>query len=122
MNQEQAQELMGLPGKVQFPPGWQFHPIYRNQQLAGFFCFKDNEIHCFRLETYKGQWLNRKDILQLVKPIFAKFGNMTTKVGIKNEQGQKFVKRLGFYPVGESHGNIHYQVMSPLFFESLNHA
>ena len=113
LTRSQAAELMGV---AEFPDGWDFTPVYRKGRLAGFFCTQAAEIHCFRLESFRGSWLTRQDIERLTIPLFAEFGCVLTKVRTENLQGHSFVKRLGFLPVGEDLASIHYKA------ERLNHA
>jgi hypothetical protein len=109
-------DVCRLMGIGHFPDGWDFIPVYRKGQLAGFFCTQGAEIHCFRIESFKGSWLTHQDIERLTLPIFAEFGCLLTKVRTENLQGHSFVARLGFFPVGIDETSIHYKA------ERLNHA
>jgi hypothetical protein len=95
LNKEQAAQLMCIPA---FPDGWDFFPVYRHGELAGFFCTRENEIHCYRLSNYAGRWFTRQDLERLTKPLFDKYGEIITKVRDANDTGHEFVERLGFVP------------------------
>lgn len=113
MTDQHAASLIGLSA---FPPGWATHPVYRAGELAGFFCTLGNEIHCHRMQSFRGRWLTRQDLERLTRPLFEKYGHLTTKVRKANACGQKFVGRLGFVPSGEDETTIHYTA------ERLHHA
>ena len=98
------------------PDGWTEHPIYRSGQQVAFFCVKDNEIHCYRLESARGNWLTRQDLERLTAPIFTQSGHLLTKVRKANPVGHRFVPRLGFHATHDDDTNIHYRA------ERLNHA
>ena len=89
--------------------GWSFTQINRAGKLAGFFCVKGTEIHCYRLDDFAGRWITRQDLERLTKPIFNEYGEITTKVRTDNLQGHSFVKRLGFTATHDDGSNIHYQ-------------
>lgn len=78
------------------PPDWAIVTVRRDGQLAGFFCLKDNEIHCHRAEDFTGRWLTRQDLERLTAPLFKRHGFIKTKVRNNNETGHAFVSRLGF--------------------------
>lgn len=101
---------------MKLPDGWAEYPIHRGEQKVGFFFVKNNEIHCFRLDSAKGNWLTRQDLERLTAPIFRQYGHLTTKVKKTNFQGQRFVTRLGFYVASEDDDTINYRA------ERLNHA
>jgi hypothetical protein len=101
---------------IPIPQGWTEHPIYQGDQQVAFFCTKDAEIHCYRLEEFAGRWYPHKEIERITRPIFAEFGCLLTKVRKSNEQGHEFVKRLGFYPVSDDGQHIYYRA------ERLKHA
>lgn len=103
-------------GVESFPPGWEFLPVHRRGELAGFFCFKDNEIHAYRLETFAGHWLTRRDIEAIAAPLLQRFGSIRTTVRAGNAAGHRFVTRLGFCATHEADGLTHYAT------ERLNHA
>ena len=101
---------------IPIPQGWTEHPIYQGGQQVAFFCTKDAEIHCYRLEEFAGRWYPREEIERITWPIFAEFGCVLTSVRRANVQGHRFVKRLGFYPVAEDDKTIYYRA------ERLTHA
>ena len=106
LTRRQAAELMGI---AEFPDGWDFVPVHRKGQLAGFFCTQGAEIHCFRLESFKGSWLTHQDIERLTLPIFAEFGCLLTKVENWNDCGKTFVERLGFKAERKCNSFTHYK-------------
>lgn len=112
MTKEEAEALIGC----EFPEGWSFQEIRRNGELAGFFCTKENEIHCHRLESYSGRWLTRQDIERLIRPLFLRHGVLKTKVRRHNDVGHAFVQRLGFEPVGADALCVYYEA------RKINHA
>lgn len=93
----------------QLPEGWTIVDVVRGGEVVGFFCTSGPEIHCWREETHKGRWLTRQDLERLTRPLFHLYGRITTKVRIGNEQGHRFVTRLGFVPVGADSQTIHYE-------------
>lgn len=113
MTDQDAARLLGIE---QFPPGWQFWLVHRRGQLAGFFCFKGNEIHAYRLDAFAGHWLTRQDVEAVSAPLLQKFGSVRTTVRTDNTTGHQFVTRLGFCATHEADGLTHYAT------ERLNHA
>lgn len=109
----EAAALLGAPN---FPDGWDFTEIHRCGELAGFICTQGAEIHCFRIDSYKGAWMPRQELERITRPILEKFGHLSTKVRTENFQGHLFVKRLGFRQIGHDETSIHYKA------ERLKHA
>lgn len=94
---------------LNLPRDWIYKAVVRNGVIAGFFCHKGNEIHCFRKPEFTGYWITRHDLDELTKPLFEQFGRIRTKCPESNEIGQKFVKRLGFKQSGRLPGFILYE-------------
>jgi len=111
-----SQQAAKLLGWAAFPDGWTFAEVKRAGQMVGFFCVKDNEIHAFRLPSHAGHWLTRQDIEAITTPLLARYGSVKTAVRSINQQGQRFVHRLGFERIDEVDGLIYYQT------ERLRHA
>lgn len=103
-------------GLQSFPTGWEFLEVRRAGQLAGFFCFKGNEIHAYRHPEFSGKWLTRQDIERVAGPLIERFGCVVTSVRRDNHEGHRFVTRLGFQRTHEAGGLTHYRT------ERLNHA
>ena len=99
-----------------WPDGWQPQEIKRGDALVGFWLIKGNEIHAYRLPQWKGRWLTRGELERISHQILQVHGVMTTRVRCANKQGQQFVERLGFVPVGLQNGCILYKT------ERLTHA
>lgn len=99
-----------------FPPEWSIQDIYIQGEYAGFWAVKDNEIHCWRNPKFQGCWLTRQKIEDLVKPLLSKYGSITTKVRLNNEQGHTFIRRLGFTETKRDNECVYYET------ERLNHA
>jgi hypothetical protein len=113
LTEEDVAKLLGIES---FPPGWEFLPVRRHGELAGFFCFKGNEIHAYRIPSFAGRWLTRQDVEAVSGPLLKKYGVIRTTVRASNAEGHKFVRRLGFTPTHDADGLTHYAT------ERLNHA
>ena len=98
------------------PDGWVEQPIYKGGKKSGLFLIKGSEIHCFRLDSFAGKWLTRQDMEATAKPIFEKYGFLTTSVANKNDDGHKFVTRMGFEKTSMDDTTTYYKC------ERLNHA
>ena len=88
-----------LNGWCELLSDWGHHFITRYGKTVGCAFVKGNEIHCWREPLAEGRWLTRHDITKIIQPIIAAHGHVKTKVINSNLTGQKFVTRLGFYPV-----------------------
>ena len=98
------------------PDVWHVVPVLRGKEFAGFFIVRDNEIHAYRVDEYKGNWLTRQDVERLTKPLFERFGHIVTTVRKDNLQGHRFVQRLGFHATREDDKLVYYKA------ERLRHA
>jgi RimJ/RimL family protein N-acetyltransferase len=98
------------------PEGWSTVDVIRQGEVVGFFCTKDNEIHCWRDESHKGRWITRQDLERLTAPLFARFGHIKTSVRLENRAGHHFVSRLGFIETGRDDNLVFYKC------ERLKHA
>lgn len=105
MTSQDAAKLMGV---AEFPDGWDFHPVHRKSEIAGFFCTRANEIHAFRRPEFKGCWLTRPFIETVLQPLIRKYGSLTTIVQKDNFTGHQFVKRAGFQETFSDAQGIHY--------------
>jgi hypothetical protein len=105
VKQEDAEQMIG----AKLAGCWDVVEVKRAGKRVGFFIVCGNEIHCFRVDDAKGRWITRQDLERLTKPVFKKFGALTTRVRKENEQGHTFVQRLGFVPVGDDAATIHYE-------------
>ena len=101
---------------MKFTPGWNFHDIKRQGELAGFVMQKASEVHVFRLPQFGGRWFTRQDVERVMAPILKEHGSVTTKVRKTNKTGQAFCERIGFKPMAEDDYVIHYEA------ERFNHA
>jgi hypothetical protein len=101
---------------MKLPEGWTEHLVLRNNKKVGLFVIQANEIHCLRDDSYAGRWLTRQDLERLTQPIFQKYGYLVTKVSNGNLNGDRFVKRLGFYKIFNDCDNTHYRA------DKLNHS
>ena len=107
LNAQRAAELLGIEW---FPEGWDFAAIHRAGQFVGFVCTKHDEIHCFRLDAFKGAWMTRQKIAQHIQPLIDRHGSAITTVRPDNDQGHAFVQRLGFVRCGERNGQTLYDI------------
>ena len=77
---------------------WIFHPIIQEDSLVAVVAAIRNEVHVVIDQVYKGRWLTKGVIKNILGGIISKYGSVITCVGIDNEIGKKFVARLGFKP------------------------
>ena len=78
---------------------WTLNPIEKDGRLAAVVMVKDNEVHVASAEEYRGKWLSRKVIKDMLGKILDEHGCAVTSVSYGNELGRDFVERLGFVPV-----------------------
>ena len=77
---------------------WAFHPIRNGERLVAVVMVNKNEIHVAIDQTYKGRWYKREHCSKIFEDILNEYGNVMTSVTWGNEEGMKFVERLGFMP------------------------
>lgn len=91
------------------PSDWRIVYVHRRGVIAGAFVVRENEIHCERHAVFDGCWLTRQDLERLTKPLFSEYGFIRTSVRESNEEGHRFVKRLGFMETRRENGLRHYE-------------
>jgi hypothetical protein len=78
--------------------GMEVNPVVVDGQIAGALIVSGHEIHACILPQFKGRWLSRKE-LRIMNAVIEKHGYAQTSA--TTEEGETFVKRLGFV----QHGN-----------------
>lgn len=77
---------------------WEFKPIYQDSNLAAVVMVKGNEVHVVVDKKYRGKWLSRKVIRNILGTIIKEYGHVITSTGFGDEDAAKFIERLGFEP------------------------
>ncbi len=77
---------------------WTLNPIEKDGKLAAVVMVKGNEIHVASSDVYRGKWLSRKVIKDMLGKILNEYDYAVTSVSYSNESGKAFVERLGFVP------------------------
>lgn len=83
---------------------WEILPVVQRGKLFGGVMVKGNEIHVGFAE--KPTASIRKNIREILTPLFEKHGFVVTSVHISNQNGLNFCKRLGFVEIAEESDKI----------------
>ena len=83
---------------------WEIVPVVQRGKLFGGVMVKGNEIHVGFAE--KPTASIRKNIREILTPLFEKHGFLVTSVHISNQNGLNFCKRLGFVEIAEESDKI----------------
>ena len=83
---------------------WEILPFVQRGKMIGGAMIKGNEIHLGLIE--KPTASIRKNLQELLKPLFEKHGFVITSVHISNQNGLNFCKRLGFVEIAEESDKI----------------
>lgn len=106
MDRYDAARMMGIN---EFPDGWEFIEVRRAGKASGFICRNGPEMHMWRHPDFKGRWITAKEIARAGKPVLAEYGFIKTSVEVWNNEGNIFVKRLGFSETHIKDGSIYYK-------------
>lgn len=74
---------------------WSIHPFYEGQTLMGCAFTLGTEFHCRLLPGFK---LNRSMMREFMRPLFDKYGFLTTRVEHGDTANRRFNKVFGFVP------------------------
>ena len=77
----------------------------------GMILKKGPELHVAIIPMYRGRWLSKRLIRQVIGGIIRKYGYVVTSVMNDNVTGQDFVERLGFKRQFYSNGIIFYRMV-----------
>ena len=83
---------------------WEIVPFVQRSKMIGGVMIKGNEIHLGLIE--KPTASIRKNIRQVLAPLFNKYGFVVTSVNKSNQNGLNFCKRLGFVEIAEESDKI----------------
>lgn len=83
---------------------WEILPVVQRGKLFGGVMVKGNEIHVGFAE--KPTASIRKNIREILTPLFSKHGFLVTSVQKSNEKGLNFCKRLGFVEIAQESDKI----------------
>ena len=83
---------------------WEAIPLTQNGRLIGGVIVKGNELHVGYAEKPAGSI--RKNIKEVMKPLFTKYGFVVTTVSKDNINGLNFCKRLGFVETSQDSDKI----------------
>ena len=83
---------------------WEIVPVVQRGKLFGGVMVKGNEIHVGFAE--KPTASIRKNIREILTPLFEKHKFLVTSVHISNQNGLNFCKRLGFVEIAEESDKI----------------
>jgi hypothetical protein len=74
---------------------WEYHPVTVDGRPAGAIMVNANELHACVEPWAFGRWIS-KSLLRVLTEVIQQYGYAVTHVALGNEQGAKFVQRLGF--------------------------
>lgn len=77
---------------------WELKPIEVDGELAAVVAVKGNELHVSSGENFRGKWLSRRVIKNVLGVILSEYGQAITCVNWGNKAACEFVERLGFVP------------------------
>jgi len=83
---------------------WEIAPVVQRGKMFGGVMIKGNEIHVGFAE--KPTASIRKNIREILTPLFEKHGFLITSVHISNQNGLNFCKRLGFVEIAKESDKI----------------
>jgi hypothetical protein len=78
---------------------WEVFPV-----KGGAVLVNGSEIHACILPEAFGKWLSKRVLKKTLMTVLEKHGRAITKVTLGNDQGERFVKRLGFQKIEEEKG------------------
>ena len=84
---------------------WEYHPVYKDNEVIALFMTSENKIHCGCLPEYKGRWFPMKKYKTIIKTLLDKYGKVLTSTF---EDTRDFVERLGFKEVNKINNIIYY--------------
>jgi RimJ/RimL family protein N-acetyltransferase len=78
---------------------WKTQPVLgENNKLIAVVMIRENEIHVSIDQSYRGKWLNRGIIRDIIGRLFYEYGTVKTCTTWGNKEAENFVSRLGFKP------------------------
>lgn len=93
-------------------PDWSVLEYFQDGRIAGFVMLKGTEFHC---RLFAGSKLRRSEMRDFLRPIFERYGHLTTRVEHGDAANERFNKLFGFERTW-SDGRYHYFLMSELPF------
>lgn len=91
---------------------WEAIPFSQDGEIVGTALIKGCEFHCLTLPAFK---LRRQQMRDFLKPLFDRFGMLTTRVEHSDILNQRFNKAFGFKRTWSDH-RYHYFMMTELPF------
>lgn len=91
-----------LPSWYTFPEfcaalsAWTVKAFCAGDRVIGMLMLKNAELHVAIIEPYRGKWLSRRLIREVLAPLVKRYGAATTNVLPGNRVGQDFITRIGF--------------------------
>lgn len=77
---------------------WEMRPVEVNGELAAVVMVQGNEVHVAANSKFRGKWLSRKVIRNILGGLIEEYGQVITCVNWGNKDAAAFVERLGFVP------------------------
>lgn len=77
---------------------WEMRPVEVNGELAAVVMVQGNEVHVAANSKFRGKWLSRKVIRDILGNLITDYEQVITSVSYSNQLGRSFVERLGFVP------------------------
>jgi hypothetical protein len=93
-------------------PDWELIEHHQNGARAGFALMKGSEFHC---HLHPGFRLRRAEMREFLRPLFERYGFLTTRVEHGDTANQRFNKVFGFERTW-SDDRYHFFLMSELAF------
>lgn len=96
--------------------GWEVIPGFIKGKHAGTLIAKGSEVHFGLVPEYRTAAVLRDRTADFLRPVFERFGFLTTRVNLESHKQKRFVARMGFEPTW-SDGQVQFYMMSNLPFE-----
>lgn len=91
---------------------WEVIPCFQDQALGGIALMRGTEFHCIVLPHFK---LKRKEMREFLRPLFERYGMLTTKLRHADRANERFNRAFGFKRTW-SDSKYHYFMMTELPF------
>ena len=109
---ESAKDRMDLESDefIDLFKDWDVHPVVVRNEVMGAVLIKGNQLHaCIKPQGFK-RWLTRSVLENTLYKVIKKHGKAITSVKTGNQEGDRFVRGLGFMPFSEDCGVTWYEV------------
>lgn len=101
---------------LQYLKDWDVTPVEMDGQHAVTVIAKGSEIHLAVVSGYKPRACQRRAIKGFLKPLFERYGFITTRVPHHRLVQKRFVERVGFKPTWKDE-NFEYYLLASMPFE-----